>query len=28
VAEYPATAVLPIYLGIPGVDLICHVERR
>jgi len=28
VTEYPATVVLPIYLGIPGVDLICHGERR
>jgi hypothetical protein len=24
VAQYPSTAILPIYLGIPGIDQICH----
>jgi hypothetical protein len=24
VAQYPSTAILPICLGIPGIDQICH----
>jgi hypothetical protein len=28
VAQNPSTAVFPIYLGIPGMDQICHGERR
>jgi hypothetical protein len=24
VAQHPSTAILPIYLGIPGIDQICH----
>ena len=28
VTQYPPAAVLPIYLGIPGIDPICHGERR
>jgi hypothetical protein len=28
VAQYPSTAILPIYVGIPGIDQICHGGRR
>jgi hypothetical protein len=28
VTQYPPAAVLAIYLGIPGIDPICHGERR
>jgi hypothetical protein len=27
-AKYPSAAAFPIYLGIPGIDQICHEERR
>ena len=28
VAQNPSAAAFPIYLGIPGIDQICHGERR